>query len=161
VGICIIIFVLKPSHHFLQTFRPLRMFTIVFGDSSLCPKKLPLFCLLRLTNANAERARYINNFCSMIKLLRELKNSSCQHRNIQSFDNVSGGKKENLKFAGLVYITKNPKVSCVLYAHSQFLCSLARFDLANRGVRQPVQLNTFCPSREDISAASFCSCKLL
>jgi len=29
--------------------------------------------------------------------------------------------------------------TCVLYAHSQFLCSLARFDLANRGVRQPVQ----------------------
>jgi len=24
--------------------------------------------------------------------------------------------------------------SCVLYAHPQFLCSLARFDLANRGV---------------------------
>jgi len=28
--------------------------------------------------------------------------------------------------------------SCVLYAHSQFLCSLARFDFSNRGVRQPV-----------------------
>jgi len=26
----------------------------------------------------------------------------------------------------------------VLYAHSQFLCSLARFDFSNRGVRQPV-----------------------
>jgi len=34
--------------------------------------------------------------------------------------------------------------SCVLYAHSQFLCSLVRFDLANRGVRQPVQPQTFC-----------------
>jgi len=34
--------------------------------------------------------------------------------------------------------------SCVLYAHSQFLCSLVIFDLANRGVRQPVQLHTFC-----------------
>jgi len=31
----------------------------------------------------------------------------------------------------------------VLYVHSQFLCSLARFDLANRGVRQPVQPHTF------------------
>jgi len=31
----------------------------------------------------------------------------------------------------------------ILYAHSQFLCSLARFDLANRGVRQTVQLPTF------------------
>jgi len=33
--------------------------------------------------------------------------------------------------------------SCVFYAHSQFLCSLARFDLANHGVRQPVQPHTF------------------
>jgi len=27
--------------------------------------------------------------------------------------------------------------------YSQFLCSFARFDLANRGVRQPVQPHTF------------------
>jgi len=32
----------------------------------------------------------------------------------------------------------------VFCALSQFLCSLARFDLANRGVHQPVQLHTFC-----------------
>jgi len=31
----------------------------------------------------------------------------------------------------------------VLYAYSQFLCSLARFDLANQGVRQSVQPRTF------------------
>jgi len=31
----------------------------------------------------------------------------------------------------------------LLYAHSQFLCSLARFDLANRGVRQPLQPHFF------------------
>jgi len=31
-------------------------------------------------------------------------------------------------------------LSCVLYAHSQFLCS---FDLANRGVHKPVQPHTF------------------
>jgi len=31
-------------------------------------------------------------------------------------------------------MTKKVKFSCVLYAHSQ-LCSFARFDLANRGVR--------------------------
>jgi len=30
----------------------------------------------------------------------------------------------------------------LLYAHSQFLCNLARFDLANQGVRQPVQPHT-------------------
>jgi len=33
--------------------------------------------------------------------------------------------------------------SCTLYAHSQVLCSLARFDLANRGVPQAVQLHIF------------------
>jgi len=38
---------------------------------------------------------------------------------------------------------KNGKFSCVLYAHSQFLSSLARFDLANRGVSQTVQPYTF------------------
>jgi len=38
--------------------------------------------------------------------------------------------------------TENRKFSCVLYTHSQFLCSLARFDLANRGVRQTVQPHT-------------------
>jgi len=31
----------------------------------------------------------------------------------------------------------------MLYAHSQFLCSLARFDLANRAALQPVQPRTF------------------
>jgi len=35
------------------------------------------------------------------------------------------------------------KFSCVLHAHSQFLCSSARFDLASRGVHQPVQPHTF------------------
>jgi len=30
----------------LQNFRPLRMFKIVFRDSSLYPKQLSLFCLL-------------------------------------------------------------------------------------------------------------------
>ena len=38
---------------------------------------------------------------------------------------------------------KNQTFSCVLYAHSQFLCSLAKFDLANQDVRQPVQPHTF------------------
>jgi len=33
--------------------------------------------------------------------------------------------------------------SCVLYAHSQFLRSLVKFDLANQGLRQPVQPHTF------------------
>jgi len=29
------------------------------------------------------------------------------------------------------------------FAHSQFMCTLARFDLANRGVLQPVQSHAF------------------
>jgi len=61
----------------------------------------------------------------MIELLHELKNSRCQYRSIQAFDNVSAGKKENKKVTGRLYITKNRKFSCVLYTHSQSLCSLA------------------------------------
>ena len=74
VGICVIVCVQNTSHHFLQTFRPLRMFKIVFRDSSLYPEQLSLFCLLRLISASAD---YITNFCSMIELLHELKKSSC------------------------------------------------------------------------------------
>jgi len=67
VGICVIACVQKPSHHFLQTLRPLRMFEIVFRDSSLYTKQfslfcsLYLFCLLRLISASAERIGYITN----------------------------------------------------------------------------------------------------
>jgi len=77
VGIRAIVCVQKPPHHFLQTFRPLRIFKSVFRDSSLYPKQLPLFYLLRLISASADRIGYITNFCSMIKLLHELKNRSC------------------------------------------------------------------------------------
>jgi len=38
---------------------------------------------------------------------------------------------------------KKQTFSCVLYAHSQFLCSLVKFDLANQGLRQPVQPHIF------------------
>jgi len=38
VGIWVIVCVQKPSHHILQTFRPLHMFKIVFRGSSLYPK---------------------------------------------------------------------------------------------------------------------------
>jgi len=30
----------------------------------------------------------------------------------------------------------------LLYAHPQFLCSLAKFDLSNRGVLQPVMIQS-------------------
>jgi len=75
VGICVIVYFRQPSHHFLQTLRQLRMFKVVFRDSSLYPKQLCLFCLLRLISASVDRIGYIPNFCSMIDLLHELKNS--------------------------------------------------------------------------------------
>jgi len=74
-GIRAIVCVQKPPHHFLQTPHPLRMFEIVFRDSSLYPKQLSLFCVLRLISASAVRIGYISNFCSMIELFHELKNS--------------------------------------------------------------------------------------
>jgi len=53
------------------------MFKIVLRDSSLYPQQLSLFFLLRLISAGADRIGYITNFCSMIELLHELKNSNC------------------------------------------------------------------------------------
>jgi len=76
VGIWVNICVQKPSHHILQTLRPLRMFKIVLRDSSLNPKKLSFVCLLRLISASADSIGYIPNFCSIIELLHELRNSS-------------------------------------------------------------------------------------
>jgi len=61
----------------MQAFRPQRMFKIVFRDSYLYPKQLSLPYLLWLSSASADRVSYITNFCSMIKLLQEFKNSSC------------------------------------------------------------------------------------
>ena len=81
--------------------------------------------LLRLISRSADRIGYITNFCSRVELLHELKNSSFWQTSIQAFHIVTEGKKEKLKFAGLLYITKNLKLSCALCAHSQFLCSFA------------------------------------
>jgi len=77
VRIWAIVCIQKPSHHFLQTFRPLRIFKIVLRDSSLYRKQLSLICLLWLSSASADRIGYITKFCSMTKLLHELKISSC------------------------------------------------------------------------------------
>jgi len=49
----------------------------VFGDGSLYPKQLHLFCLIMLISACADRSGYITNFCSVTELLHELENSSC------------------------------------------------------------------------------------
>jgi len=61
------------------------MFKIVFRDSSLYPKQLSITCLLRLISASADHTGYISNFCSMIELLHELKNSFF---NIEAFRNL-------------------------------------------------------------------------
>jgi len=53
------------------------MFKIMFHDNPLYPKQFSLFCLLWLNSASADSIDYITSFCSMIKLLHELKNSSC------------------------------------------------------------------------------------
>jgi len=74
------------------------MFKIVFRDSSLYPKQLSLFCLLRLISASADRVGYISNFCSMIELLHELKNSFF---NIVAFRNLImslEGKRKTKRF---------------------------------------------------------------
>ena len=91
-------------------------------DSSLYPKQLSLFCLLWPISASADRIGYMTKFCSMIKLMHELKTAVF---NIEAFRHfiMSPQGKRKTKFSGLLYITKNWKFSCVLYAHSQFLCS--------------------------------------
>jgi len=66
VGIWVIVCVQEPFYHFLQTIRPLRMFKIVFGDSSLYRKQLSLYCRLLLISASADRIGCITRFCSMI-----------------------------------------------------------------------------------------------
>jgi len=62
---------------FCRCFAHYACFKIVFRDRSLYPKQLCLFYLLCLISACADRIGYIINFCSMIKLLHELENSSC------------------------------------------------------------------------------------
>ena len=90
----VIVCVQKPPHHFLQTLRPLHMFKIVFRDSSLYPKQLSLFCLLRLISASADSNVYITSSCSMIEMLHELKKNFFKHRSIQGFDVSQQGKRK-------------------------------------------------------------------
>ena len=52
VGIWITVCNPETISPLLPTFRPLRMFKIVFRNSSLYPKQLSLFCLLWLISAN-------------------------------------------------------------------------------------------------------------
>jgi len=121
VRIRVIVCVQKPSHHFLQTFCPPRKL-IVLRDSSLNPKQLPLFCLQWLISASADRIGCITKFCSMIELLHELKTAAFNREAFRHFIMSQQGKTKT-NFSGLQYTTKYCKFSCVLYAHSQFLCS--------------------------------------
>ena len=68
---------------------------------------------------------------------------------------MSQQEKGKLKIGWTSLHNKDRTLSYVFYAHSQFLCSLARFYFANRGVRQPVQPHTFCARRirQDFRAA--------
>ena len=143
IGIWVNVCVQNPSHHFLQTFRPLRMFKIVFCDSSLYPKQLSLFFLLWLISASADRIGYVTNLCSMVELLHEFKKTVFNSGVFRHLI-MSQQEKTKLRICWTSIHNKNRKFTWVLYAHSQFLCSLAKFDLANRGVRETAQPLTFC-----------------
>jgi len=128
---------------FCRHFVHYTCFKTVFRDSLLYPKQLSLFCLLWLISACADRIGYITNFCSMIELLHQLKTAVVDIEAFRHLIMLQQGKRTTKNLLDLC-ITKNRKFSCVLYRRSQFVCSLARFDLANRGVRQTVQSHTFC-----------------
>jgi len=123
----------KASHYFLQTFRPLRLLKIVFHDSSLYPKQLSLFCLLWLISACADRIGYITDLCTMINCCTSSKTAVVNIEAFRLFIMSQQGKTKT-KICWTSIHNKIRKFSCGLYAHSQFWCSLARFDLANRGV---------------------------
>jgi len=61
MGVWFIVCIEKLSHHFLQIFRTLRIFMIVFRDSSFYAKQLSLLCLLWLSSASADHIGYITN----------------------------------------------------------------------------------------------------
>jgi len=58
VGIWIIVCVQKPSHHFLQTFRPLRMFMIVIHDSSLYSETIAFILSSKADQRGADTVAY-------------------------------------------------------------------------------------------------------
>jgi len=99
VGNRAIVCVQQPPYQFLQTLHSLRMLKIVFSDSSLYPKQLSLFCLLRLISASADRNGHTSNFCSMIELLHELKKSFF---NMEAFRNLIMSQQEEMKTKSLL-----------------------------------------------------------
>jgi len=126
----------SASRNHLTTFcRPFvhhACLKVVFRDGSFYPKQLSLFCLLWLISASADRIGCITKFCSKIELLHELKTAVFNIQAFRHFITSQQGKRKT-KFSGLLYITKNWKFACVLYAHSQFLCSR----IANLAILKP------------------------
>ena len=110
------------------------MFKIVFRDSSLYPKQLPLFCLLRLISASADRVGYISNFCSMIELLYELKNSIFLTQKHSGIGYYIRRKKGKLTFAELLHIIKIESFLAYFMRiiHS---CSVLQDSILQTGVR--------------------------
>ena len=92
-----VIRVIVCVHNHLTTFgRPFDHYACLRLRSATLHfhlKQLSLFCLLWLISASADHIGSVTNFCTMVELLHERKNSSFQHRSIQAF-HVSAGKKE-------------------------------------------------------------------
>jgi len=162
VGIWVIVCVQKPSHHFLQTFRPPRM-QIVFGDSSLYPKQLHSFCLLMLIRASADPIGFITNFCSM----NCCSSSKRAIANIEAFSHLimSQQGKRKSKFAGLLYIIKKTKVLLRTWYSFSILVWFRKIRSCKPGCAPASQTAHFIRStariRQYICAAPFSSCKLL
>jgi len=101
----------------------------------------------------------------MIELLHELKNSTCRHRSIQAFDNVSAGKKENLNVCWTSLNNKKSKDFLRTLCAFSILVQLSKipFFKACCAPASPAALFLWSTARirQDISAASFCCCKLL
>jgi len=120
VIIRVIVCVQKPSHHSLQSFRPLRMFQIAFRDSSLYLK----YCLCFVCYSwSAQVLTVLATLPNSVALYNCCTSSNTVVFNIQAFRHFIMSQQGKRKlFSGLLYITKYWKFSCVLYAHSQFLC---------------------------------------
>ena len=126
------------------------MFNIAFRDSSLYPKQLSLFCVLRLISASADRIGYITSFWSMIELLHELKTAVV---NTEAFRRLIMSQQGKRTIENLLY--KNSKN---ILAH--FMRILNSCIVEQDSILQSHFLRSIAHIRRDLSAVSFCSCKL-
>jgi len=86
--------------------------------------------------------------------------------NIEAFRHLKMSQQRygKLKVCWTSLHNERLNVSCVLYAHSQFLCSLATFDFKPGYATASTSAYFLCSTAripQDISAASFCISKLL